>query len=310
VRIPLLLTLVIVAAAPAPAQYQSPQGESFESPLSYKPADSGRVTERATVKYFNKVDVPARVEGLLVNLKFEEGDTVKQGDVMAIVDDEMARLTLELKEAELMEAEVNASNDIRERDAKNSRELAVAEEEAFRELRRGGGIAKWDLERKVLEAKRTGLQIELAEQEQKIAQIQYFAKRAEKRMAEFDLSKHQVTSPATGYIETRIAQQGQWVQPGTPVATLIQMDRLRVEGDIRGLRSRGQIRRGVPVEITIFTGPDPADQRSIDGTLGYVRMEIDNINDEQKVWAEIENEQVDGDWVFRPGMKAQIRIKD
>ena len=75
--------------------------------------------------------------------------------------------------------------------------------------------------------------------QKKIAEVQMIAKRSEREIAEFELTRRKVTAPATGFIEARIAQLGEWVQPGTPIATLIQMDRLRVEGDIDALAISG-----------------------------------------------------------------------
>ena len=91
------------------------------------------------------------------------------------------------------------------------------------------------MEKKRLEAKRAKLRIELADMQKKIAEAQMIAKRSEGKIAEFELTRRKVTAPATGFIEARIAQLGEWVQPGTPIATLIQMDRLRVEGDVDAL---------------------------------------------------------------------------
>jgi multidrug efflux pump subunit AcrA (membrane-fusion protein) len=113
-----------------------------------------------------------------------------------------------------------------------------------------------------------------------------------------------VTAPATGFIEARIAQLGEWVQPGTPIATLIQMDRLRVEGDIDALRYK--VRQGTPVQVTIYS--ETENVIKVDGKLGYVSMEID-LNNRHRVWVEIQNYRNDDeDWVIKPGMRAEIVI--
>ncbi len=73
--------------------------------------------------------------------------------------------------------------------------------------------------------------------QKKIAEVQMIAKRSEREIADFELTRRKVTAPSTGFVETRIAQLGEWVQPGSPIATVIQMDKLRVEGDVDGLHS-------------------------------------------------------------------------
>ncbi|MFK8110789.1 MAG: efflux RND transporter periplasmic adaptor subunit [Rubripirellula sp.] len=262
------------------------------------------------VQYINKVNVPAKAEGTLMELKFEEGDTVNAGDLLAVIDDTAPKLAIELKKAEEKEAIMNASNEVNLQDAINSEELARTEVEAFLDLRREGAIPMLEVKKKQLEAKRMKLRISLAEMQMKIDQIKMIAKGSELKIAEFELTRRQITSPATGFIETRIAQLGEWVQPGTPLATLIQMDRLRIEGDLDGLRNKSQIVKGAPVDITIYDGPENVNGIRMQGKLGYVAMEID-INGKHRVWVEVENQRTPtGDWLIKPGMRADIVIRN
>ena len=257
------------------------------------------------VQYKNKVNVPAKAEGTLMELRFEEGDTINKGDVIAIIDDTAAALALELKKAEEKEAMLNAANEVNLKDAINSEELATAEAKAYKELRDQGAIPFWEMEKKRLEAERARLRIDLAVMQKKIAEVQMIAKRREREIADFELTRRQVTAPATGFVEARIAQLGEWVQPGSPIATVIQMDRLRVEGDVDGLHSI-RVVRGMPVQVQIHTGSDKSIQ--ISGKLDYVSMEMD-LNHRYRVWVEIENKKVGNDWVIKPGMQADIVIK-
>jgi multidrug resistance efflux pump len=257
------------------------------------------------VQYKNKVNVPAKAEGTLMELRFEEGDTIIKGDVIAIIDDTAAALALELKKAEEKEAILNAANDVNLKDAINSEELATAEAKAYEELRRQGAIPFWEMEKKRLEAERARLRIDLAQMQKKIAEVQMIAKRSEREIADFELTRRKVTAPSTGFVETRIAQLGEWVQPGSPIATVIQMDKLRVEGDVDGLHSI-RVHRGMPVTVLIYSESNKSLQ--INGKLDYVSMEMD-LNHRYRVWVEIENTKIDNDWVIKPGMQAEIVIK-
>ena len=257
------------------------------------------------VQYKNKVNVPAKAEGTLMELRFEEGDTINQGDVIAIIDDTAAALALELKKAEEKEAMLNAANEVNLKDAINSEELATAEAKAYQELRDQGAIPFWEMEKKRLEAERARLRIDLAVMQKKIAEVQMIAKRSEREIADFELTRRQVTAPATGFVEARIAQLGEWVQPGSPIATVIQMDRLRVEGDVDGLHPI-RVVRGMPVQVRIHTGSNKPIE--ISGKLDYVSMEMD-LNHRYRVWVEVENKKVGNDWVIKPGMQADIVIK-
>lgn len=162
------------------------------------------------------------------------------------------------------------------------------------------------MEKKRLEAERARLRIELAVMQKKIAEVQMIAKRSEREIAEFELTRRKVTAPAIGFIEARIAQLGEWVQPGTPIATLIQMDKLRVEGDIDALRYSGRVLQGTPVEVLIYSESDRTIK--VNGKLGYVSMEID-LNNHHRVWVEVENRKIGNDWAIKPGMRAEIVIR-
>jgi multidrug resistance efflux pump len=262
--------------------------------------------ENCMVQYINKVNVAAKAEGTLMELPVEEGDTVNQDDVLAVIDDTAAALALELKKAEEKEAILNAANEVNLEDARNSEELATAEAKAYKELRDQGAIPYWEMEKKRLEAERARLRIDLAVMQKKIAEVQMIAKRSERMIAEFELTRRKVTAPATGFIEARIAQLGEWVQPGSPIATLIQMDRLRVEGDIDALRYPGQVLQGTAAEVTIYSESEKAIK--MNGKLGYVSMEID-LNNRHRVWVEIENKKIGNDWAIKPGMRAEIVIR-
>ncbi len=292
-----VLYLAIATTIPAFAQQAAVSKQALE-------------VENCVVQYINKVDVPARAEGTLTELKVDEGVNVAKDEILAIIDDTAAKITVSLKEAEEKEAILNATNEVNLNDAKNSEELAKAEAEAYEELRRERAIPYWELEKKKLEAERALLRIDLAEMQKSIAQVQAFGKRQELALAKYELERRKVVAPWDGFIESRRAQLGEWVQPGTPLLTLIQMDKLRVEGDIDALASR-KVVKGTKVEVRIFdknsSSSSSSEQKPIEGTLGYVSMEVD-LNSRHRVWVEIDNVKDDGVWRYKPGMTAEITI--
>lgn len=294
----LALSISLLAAAPALAQFNGSAGSGNPD---------GIRAENCMVQYINKVDIAASAEGVLTSMNVEEGDAVTEDDLMAVIEDTAAKLAVELKKAEEKEAMLTAANDVNLRDAREAAKVAEAEAKSFEELRKEGAIPYWEMEKKRLEAGRQKLRIELAELEQKQALVKSIAKGTELEMAKFELTKRQITAPYTGIIEARMGQRGQWVQPGTPLARLIQMDRLRIEGDVDALRYAGQVRKGAPVEVVIYNEADGNGNR-INGKLGFVSMEID-LNNRYRVWVEIENQKSGDDWTFKPGMRAEIIIK-
>jgi len=270
-------------------------------------ASSGEVAaENCTVKYIRRVNVPAEVEGKLLDLPVEEGMTVSEGDVMAVIDDTAASLALELKLAEEKEAMLNAANEVNLKDARNSEELAQAEAESFRELYQKGATPYYEMKKKVLEAVRATLRIDLAEMQKKIAEAQFVAKRSERQIAEFEKKRRNILAPFDGYIEARAAQLGEWVQPGSPIATLVQLDRVRVEGDVSALDFGGLIHAGTPVRVRVFVSSDSENAVDVTGKIGFVSSEID-LRKRYRVWVDIDNQKNgQGGWLIKPGMQAEI----
>lgn len=268
--------------------------------------------ENCMVKMIRNVRVPAEIDGRITDMKIVEGGSVQAGDLLVVIDDTQAKLMLALKQAEEREAELNASNDVDYRDAVNSARSAKAEAEAYKELRREGATPYWEMEKKILEADRAELRIELAKSKQDISKVQYIAKRTERELAEHELTRRRVVAPFGGFIEARIAQLGEWVQPGSPVLQLVQLDTLRIEGDIDALRYPGQVTLGTPAKVLIYANADrnqadPAQAIKMEGTIGFVSSEID-LNNRYRIWVEVQNERKGNDWLIKPGMEADISV--
>lgn len=268
--------------------------------------------ENCFVKTIQSVRVPAIAEGQITEMLAVEGSNVSKGDLLAVLDDTQAKLALDLRRAEEREAELNALNDVNFRDAENTERSAKAEAEAYKELRRQGAVPYWEMEKKILEADRATLRIEVAQLQQDVAKVQYVAKRSERELAEYEVSRRQVLAPFGGFIENRKAQLGEWVQPGSPIVQLVQLDKLRVEGDIDALRYPGQITRGTPVKVMIHansrrTETSTSDAVVVNAKIGFVSSEID-VNHRYRIWVEVENQQIGDEWVFKPGMEADIQV--
>jgi multidrug efflux pump subunit AcrA (membrane-fusion protein) len=296
--------LFIPSLAPLLAAAALAQGTASPSPSS--PGEEIRV-EGGLVKYINQVNVPAEVEGKLLEMNVEEGMSVTEGDVLAVVDDTQVQLALSLKRAEEEEARLKAENDVNLRDARNAEKLAEAEAESYRDLYKKNAVPLYEMRKKQLEAVRATLRIELAENEMQIAQARYDAKRNEREMSQFEVERRSITAPFDGYIESRIAQLGEWVQPGVPIVTLVQLDRLRVEGVVNALSYGRQVTPGTPVRVRVMSETNADNAITVPGEIGFVSSEID-LNNRYRVWVDIENRRVDNDWAIKPGMKAEIVI--
>jgi multidrug efflux system membrane fusion protein len=154
-----------------------------------------------SVEAFETVQVTARVAGVVDRVRLFEGQSVTPGTVLVEVEPERYKLAVESAEATLektraAEADARAGVDRREMAVATTPGLIPDEE-----------IASWKTRHRTAQAD-TG------------------EKKAALAQAQLNLRDAYVRAPVAGIIETRRVQTGQYVQPGTVLATLIRRDPL------------------------------------------------------------------------------------
>lgn len=154
-----------------------------------------------TVEAFERVQVTARVGGVLERVRFTEGDEVKQGTVLARIDPDRFEVALASARAQLARARATVA------EARDALERRTAANEAQPGLVREDEIAQLRTRLAVLQA------------DEQLAQ-------AAVDRAQLDVRDAYVKAPIAGTIETRSAQTGQYVQPGTVLATLVRREPL------------------------------------------------------------------------------------
>lgn len=143
-----------------------------------------------------QVDVTASVSGQLLRVAVAEGEQVKAGDVIAVLDDRESVMNLKRAQASV---------------PRYNTEIAVAEK-ALRQFNSGprdGTISKQmfaDLEAALTEAR---MRIKLAEQEVQTTQLV--------------VDRANITAPFAGVIAQSFAVEGSWVEPRTPLFTLVDL---------------------------------------------------------------------------------------
>ncbi|MCA9137842.1 MAG: HlyD family efflux transporter periplasmic adaptor subunit [Planctomycetales bacterium] len=278
-------------------------------PVSSAESDAGILVEECRVQFINKTKVPSETQGKLTDLKVEEGMSIKKGDVIAIVDATQAELALRLKKAEELVAKLTAQNDVNKRDAVASEVIAREEAAAYKHLVDQGAAPIFEYRKKQAEADRAILRIELADLNENTAMAEYLAKQIGTELAQSDIEMRTIRAEFDAFVEQRYAQLGEWVQPGSQIVELVQMDRVRVQGFINAYDYAGQWQKGSPVKITVTVGGTPANPitRDFDGTIEYVSTEID-IAKRYRIWASLPNQRYGDDWLIKPGMVATMRI--
>jgi multidrug efflux pump subunit AcrA (membrane-fusion protein) len=148
---------------------------------------------------------------------------------------------------------------------------------------------------------RIRLEVEQARRNVTLATITRDIEQRTLELSKLALAKRQVRAPLRGVVAEVFRHAGEWVEPGTRVMRLVRLDRLRAEGFVKADLISGNL-RGTPAEITVRrTGQRPM---TFQGEVTFVSPEIDPVNGQVRVWAEVENPK----FVLRPGMKAEMTI--
>ncbi|QDS87385.1 HlyD family secretion protein [Rosistilla ulvae] len=251
--------------------------------------------------------ISAGADGILFldNGIVEEGKMVKAGQVIAMIDPEQAKLNLVLKQAEEEQARLQAENDVNIRAAEKSMEYEWAEAKSAEELHKKQAMPYWDMRREVLEAERSKLAIEMARNEQQVAEATFAAKTAERQLAEHEIKRREIAATFDGIIAKRYGKDGEWVQAGTPIVRVVRIDEIKVEGDVAGLDAPERIVIGAPVSIRVHVGGN----RYVDfqSRLEYVSPILESDNT-YRVWAKIVNKVEGGRYLVSPGMPAEMQL--
>jgi RND family efflux transporter MFP subunit len=205
---------------------------------------TGYVTAR------REATVSAQITGTVTELLIEEGDRVKQGQVLARLDDTAQKAALEQAQAQWHSAQAVLVQDQAQL-AQSTRDVKRDEDLVTRHL-----VSQQAVEqaRTQVETGAAGVQsqrklIELAEANVRAAQVQ--------------LGYCTVRAPFTGVVIAKAAQVGEIISPlsagggftRTGVGTLVDMDSLEIEVDVNEAYIN-RVQPGQPVESVLNAYPD------------------------------------------------------
>lgn len=176
-------------------------------PVEAQPVTTGVVTyvvnAVGSVEAFETVRITARVAGRVNAVSFQEGEQTTTERVLVEIEPERFRLALNAAKAQLAKSEamlIDANGSLARRDSVNRENPGLVREED-------------------LQAARARVATTIAERDLAHSALQ---------VAELDLADALVRSPVAGVLQTRPIQTGQYVLPGTELATLLRRDPLLV----------------------------------------------------------------------------------
>lgn len=195
-NLPVLLILYAIALPPAFAASPVEIAQSELRPVVQVVTVSGTVTSPQSAI------LSPSIGGLVEETLVDAGDRVENGSILVTLDSELARLTLERSIAEETQARI-ALDDARRR-------LAEAEDVGPKR-----GIAETEIKSLRAEVTRNEAALEAAV--------------AAARQQEAVVRRHEVRAPFTGVVSRRLAQVGEWVNPGNGLVELVATEGLRFD---------------------------------------------------------------------------------
>ncbi len=262
----------------------------------------------AGVQYERKVDISAPASGLISEMLVDEGDAIAKDSVIVNLDQRIAKAELEVALQESFAAEKQADDESNILYARKVSEVASAEYENFVDLLKKGATSPSELRRKKLEAEKSKLSISVAELEKAKNEASSLVAKEKVKAAEVQLTLRQIKAPFDGVVAHSYLKQGSWAKEGERILTVIAVEELRVEGNAKGLeRLSPHSLFGAPVTIEVLVAKEmPA--VIIESTIGFVSPIVD-ADGSVRVWSKIPNQQIEGQWLFREGMSASMKIK-
>lgn len=272
--------------------YRSPNLRRASNPAEPQSNPGQIVLSDCQIKIFHEVPLSAERAGVL-DMVAQEGQIVKQGDMVAHTRDDIVKATLAV-------ATRQAMNDVEIRYARKAYELAQLEYE--RDLQANSvvpdSVPDLTIRTHRLAAEKALLQMEQAETALEIEKL--------RRNETVELLRlHKVLAPMDAEVRTVFKKAGESVAEGEPILELVNTSRVKVEGLIH-LRDLEFVQLGSVVEVQLDV-PDedlPNEHLTFPGRIAFVDLKVEPVTHRVKVWAEVHNP----NGVLKDGLTARMAI--
>ena len=279
----------LLAACGGENRYVAPPPPQVKVALPIEQNVTRYLEATGTTAAVNSANLVARVQGFLQEIRYRDGDEVKQGAVLFVIEPEPYKLKLEQARA----AEAGAAATLKQNEAEYERQADLA----------GRAVA-------------SKAQLDNATANRDSAQAKLMQAKGDTAQAAINLGYTEVKAPFDGIVTARQVSLGELVGANGPtqLATIVATDPIYVNFNISEqdtLRAREQIRRlgltpqdlkKVPVEV----GLQSDEGYPYKGTLDYASPSINQATGTLAVRAILANP----DRRMLPGFFVRVRIPD
>jgi RND family efflux transporter MFP subunit len=231
--------------------------------------------------------------GVLAAVEPKEGDSVREGQIVARLMDEVAKASFEV-------AKLVADDHVEIEYARKLHAVDAAEYDKDLEANRQhlNTVPDMELRRAKLAMEKSRLSIDKAEHERDVNKL-----KADQAKAE--LETFHIVAPFDGVV-TRIQKyRGEAVRQGDPILEVVNPNVVHVEGRVSE-KEIWNVKVGSPVivNLSVRDADLQVEKQTFRGRIGFVDVVASDSSFETRVWAEIPNPNN----VLRPGLRATMKI--
>ena len=260
------------------------------------------------VSQLDQVTISAEREGVIERLMVREGDDIESGDLLLQINSEEAKALLKVALAREEKARLTAENEWDVKVAVEQLSAAAKEDELLKSVPNAPYLEKFRAEAK---RKQLAASVESARQALLANARELDVANAEIKVARLNIEDRSTVSPITGAVARQHKYQGDWTDRGSPILTVVRMDRLVLKGvvNIRQLAPHDAV--GRTASVTLNANSQSAFEFH-DLVINKVAPTID-IDGNYVVWAMVENQREANrqgalQWLLRPGMTGTLTI--
>jgi RND family efflux transporter MFP subunit len=255
------------------------------------------------------VTVSSQLSGIIDEITIDVGAAVRQGQVIARIDPRELRFRVEQNEAALRQAEarlgvrpgekIDPQKQPEVRAARSAVDRARYDWDAAQTLVDKGDISRqqFDVYQRAFEQADARYQAALENVRNLEAQIE--EKRAQLALAKKQLGDTEIISPISGIVKEKHASRGEYLQPGKPIATILQVNPLRLRLEVPESFA-ALITRGMTVTLEVDAFPD----RKFQGKIHRINPSVDEKSRSLIAEAQVLNQSGS----LKPGMFARAQI--
>lgn len=313
-----LLSLSMLAACSSKNKEASTKADNKDESAAPIQVTTAPVVERSTnrgvevvgsLEAEDEVTVSSQASGNLDEITVDLGSAVRRGQVIARIDQRELKLKVDQAEGTLHQAEarlgIKRGEKIDPQKQPDVRLAFAALERARYDLNASRSLAEsGDISKQQLDVYQKTVDQAEARYQAALENVRNLEAIIEEKRAALDLAKKQLTdaaiiSPINGVVKEKAASRGEYLQPGKPIVTIVQINPLRLKLEVPETFAAG-IRRGQVVTLKVDSFPD----REFKGVIKRINPSLDEKNRSLMAEGQVANES----GLLRPGMFARAQI--